>query len=245
MGRLCRTTLMVGLACFFAALGLRADTVSMKLTNPPPGNTLGDVYVDPYTATVGGVSTTVICDDWSDNTYTGETWTANVINEATVSNTTLGTPKFGNNQALYNELTWLADQMEPATPQNATLDTELSFAIWDLTYGANGTNEETPAPLTYLAENLTGGTTNSEYLATVNLINQALGESSYNSAYTWEILTPESGTASCGGSNCASAPPQEFLMRTAAEPSSLTLLAVELLLMAGFAGLMRWRNARA
>jgi hypothetical protein len=249
-----RTILMVSLACFFSALGLRADTVSMTLTNPPPGNTLGDVYVDPYTATVNGVSTAVICDDWSDNTYTDETWTANVTNEAEVS-TANPAPKFGDNQALYNEVTWLADQMLPATSQNATEDTELSIAIWDLTYGANGTNEETPAPLAYLE---TYGTS-SEYGQAITDICEAegtaaggglcagtnyAGEAGYISANDWEILTPTSAAPTCSGAACPTAPPQEFLVEVAAEPSSLALLAVELLLMAGFAGFVRWRRSR-
>jgi hypothetical protein len=252
-----RTIAVAGLVCFFSALDLKATTVTMQLTNPPPGNTLGDVYVDPYTATVGGVSTTVICDDWSNNTYTGEIWTATVLTESTVGNSALGTPDFGNNQSLYNEVTWLADQMLPATSQNGTVDTELSFAIWDLTYGANGTTGETPAPLAYLESYL--GTGSSEYTQTITDICEAegtaaggslcagtnyAGEAGYISGNNWEILTPTTAAPTCSGGSCPSAPPQEFLME-AAEPGSLTLLAVELLLFAGLAAVIRWRRARA
>jgi hypothetical protein len=146
------------------------------------------------------------------------------MNASTVGNPSLGTPMFGNNQTLYNEVAYLASQLM-ANPTDPTNQTEYSFAIWALTYGANGTTEETPAPLTYLAANLSGGTSNSEYIAVVNDMNYATtNESGYNSA-GWEILTPDAGT-----SNPASdGTPQEFLtFVNTPEPSTILLLAMGL-----------------
>ena len=100
------------------AAALRAQTTtSMLLTGVGDGNTFGDVYVDPYTATVGGTANiAVICDDWSDDSNLGDSWTATVINAATVSNSADGTPLFGNNQGLYNGVAWLSAQLlNPAT----------------------------------------------------------------------------------------------------------------------------------
>lgn len=199
-----------------------ADT-SMTLTGVGDGATLGDVYVDPYTATVGTANgVAVICDDWSNNSYLGESWTATAINAATVGTSSLGTPMFGNNQTLYNEVTYLASQLM-ANPTNVTNQVEYSFAIWALTYGANGTAEETPDPLSYLAANLSGGTSNTEYLAAVADMNYATtNESNYNSA-GWEILTPDPNT-----SNPASdGTPQEFLTYVnTPEPSTMLLLGL-------------------
>ena len=54
-----------------------AATVSMTLTSAG-GNISNGVYVNPYTASINGVSTTVICDDYVDDSYVGESWTADV-----------------------------------------------------------------------------------------------------------------------------------------------------------------------
>lgn len=199
-----------------------ADT-SMTLTGVGDQATLGDVYVDPYTATVGtSTNVSVICDDWSNNSYLNESWTATAMSASTVGNSSLGTPMFGNNQSLYNEVAYLASQLM-ANPTDPTNQTEYSFAIWALTYGANGTTEETPAPLTYLAENLSGGTSNSEYIAVVNDMNYAVSnESGYNSA-GWEILTPDAGTST----PVSDGTPQEFLtFVNTPEPSTILLLAM-------------------
>ena len=209
------------LACSAAA----QSTVSMTLTGVGDGQTLGDVYVDPYTATVNGIAnTTVICDDWSNNSYLDESWTATLLSVPSIGSSSPGTPMFynGSNQGLYNELAWLGSQLL-ANPTNPTTQTEVSFAIWDLTYGVNGTTEESPAPLTFLADNLQGGVTNSEYTATTTLISEAAGETGYNAA-GWEVLTPVSGTSI----PLADGIPQEFLVYTP-EPSGAMLLGVDML----------------
>lgn len=226
---------------FLASASFAQTTTSMDLTGVGDGATLGDVYVDPYTATVGGVAgVPVICDDWSNNSYLNETWTATVINAATVGNTSLGTPLFGNNQSLYNELAWLGSQLL-ANPTNTTLQTEISFAMWDLTYGVNGTGEESPTPLTYLSENLTNGTSNSEYTQTLQLISEAAGEANYNSA-GWEILTPVD-TDPINGGGSASDPPQEFLVYTP-ESSAVILFGADMIGLLGLAFVFRRRLLR-
>jgi hypothetical protein len=203
-------------------------TTSMTLTGVGDGATFGDVYVDPYTATVGSTANvSVICDDWSNNSYLNESWTASVMNVSTVNNSTLGTPMFGNSQSLYNELAWLGAQLL-ANPTNTTAQTEISFAMWDLTYGING-NNESPSPLGYMQEILgTGYATNSLYEGTEGYISAAQGEGSYNSA-GWQILTPEAGTQNQGYDT-----PQEFMTyspSSAPEPSQFGTLAADLLLL--------------
>ena len=232
-------TLAKHLALFAAvlsagAVGLRAGTVpttSMQLTGVGDSVTLGTVYVDPYLATVGGVANTyVICDDWSNDTNKNETWTAQVINAATVSNSTYGTPMFGNNQTLYNQLAWLGAQLL-ANPTNGTNQTEISFAIWDLSYGING-NTQSPDPLTYLSQNQGSAVqcknqTVSCYQGTLNWLSQAGTEGNYNSA-GWQIYNPVPGTQNGGSST-----PQEFMTYTpqaAPEASETAVLAGDLLL---------------
>jgi hypothetical protein len=220
-------------AVFVFASASFADTL-MTLTGVGDGATLGNVYVDPYTATVGGVAnTTVICDDWSNNSYMNESWTATAVSALTVSNASLGTPMFGNNQTLYNEVTYLASQLM-ANPTNTTNQVEYSFAIWMLTYPYSA-SPESPAPMTFLAENLSGGTSNSEYIAAVADMNYAIeNESGYNSA-GWEILTPDPYTSNPAGDGT----PQEFLTYVP-EPSTILMLLLGL----GGVLVLSWRQRK-
>jgi len=213
------------------AAGLRAGSIStsMQLTGVGDSVTVGNVYVDPYAATVGGAANqSVICDDWSNNTYFNETWTADIVNASTVGSSSYGTPMFGNNQSLYNSLAWLGAQLL-ANPTNATEQTEISFAMWDLSYGING-NTEWPDPLTYLSQNQNSSPqcrnlTVSCYQGTLNLIAQAGTEGNYNSA-GWEILNPEAGSQNKGYGT-----PQEFMLFVPApEASQAAVLAGDLLL---------------
>jgi len=228
----------------FASASFAQATTSMSLTGVGNGATVGDVYVDPYTGTVGGVAgTSVICDDWSNNSYVGESWTANVINAAAVASS--GTPMFGDNQALYNELAWLGSKLL-ASPTNPTLQAEISFAMWALTYGANGTSTDSTSPLTYLSEY----GTSAELAAAQNYLCEAAGatitgctgtgEGNYNAA-GWEILTP-AGQGTCNGSPCGT--PQEFLVYTPESPTAI-LLGADLLGLATLIFLFRRRMARA
>ncbi len=63
------------------------DQANMKLTNPG-NNVLAGIYVGPYYATIDGVpNVPIICDDFTDETYVGESWTANVTTVASNSPT--------------------------------------------------------------------------------------------------------------------------------------------------------------
>jgi hypothetical protein len=213
----------------FVATGA-ADPITLTLTGVGDSVTLGDVYVDPYTATVGTANNiAIICDDWSNNTYFNESWQANAIPLSLAGNASDGTPLFGNNQALYNEVAWLADQLR-ANSTNPTKQTELSFAIWQLTYGAGGTYEESPSPFVYLSDNLSGGTSNAIYQSAQNYLTEAEGESTYSSD-DWEILTPIPGTSV----PLSDGTPQEFLVDSPVpEPSGVVLLGSAVLGLALF-----------
>ena len=79
----------------------------------------------------------MICDDFKDNTYTGETWTASAINASTLSSN-IGALLFGNTIGVtgYQEVMYLVYQMFTTNP-NAPTQGAYSEAIWALTGGVN------------------------------------------------------------------------------------------------------------
>jgi len=206
-----------------------AQTTTMTLTgtgdNAVVWGNAGGVYVDPYTATVTGIgSTSVICDDWSDNSYVGTTWTASVTQVTGLSNSLTNPtnpPLFNptgsgiSQQTLYAEVAWLAAQLM-ANPTNPANQTEYSFAIWELTFPYN-TNSDGTNPTSFLASS-SGGS------AIQALVTQAIAnaQSAVAGGYTgqgWEILTP---------SPESSTEPQEFLVLTP-ESSTIAMLGADLL----------------
>src|ERR1700691_2444139 len=78
MTHVCRIFLLfLALSLLCIAPSAFADTASMDLTGAG-SNVMDGVYIGPYTATINGVSTPVICDDFADESYIGEAWTANI-----------------------------------------------------------------------------------------------------------------------------------------------------------------------
>jgi len=92
-------------------------------------NVMGGVYVGPYYATVNGVATTVICDDFKDDSVIGHTW-----NVTTNNFSTLGSALWGNQTVAYEQAAWLTVQMLAlsSNPSNNTQVGYLSFAIWSI-----------------------------------------------------------------------------------------------------------------
>jgi len=236
-----------------------AQQTQIELTGIGDNATVGGVYVDPYLANVGGATNTqVICDDWSNNTYLNEQWTANITTMTSTGLPSGATPMFGNNSALYNEAAWLAAQLI-ANPTNTTMQDEISFALWELTYGQGGTSEENPGPQAYMASAL--GTSNSIYIGAQNLLCEAQGgvcngvnwagvASSYDAA-GWEILTPVVGSSLPSGDGT----PQEFLVdanpsqngtvgTATPESSSVVLLSADMFGLLGLAFVFRRRLLR-
>jgi len=233
----------------FASASLAQTTTSITLTGVGDGSVVTNptyfgVYVDPYTATVGGTSNvSVICDDWSDNSYVPETWTAYVNTVAAATNgTATPSPLFGNGTTTYEELAWLGTQLL-ANPTNQTVQAEISFAIWELTYGVNGTKQEVPDPTTFLAGAANGSTYQSAISGANGLLAQAAAAvtAGYKGA-GWEILTPDTG-ASISSPGSSTNPPQEFLVYTP-ESSSGILLAADMFGLLGLAIVFRRRLLR-
>jgi len=196
-----------------------SNTVSMTLISPGSNvlgtNVLDGVYVGPYTATINGVSTPVICDDYGDESYIPETWTANV---STFSN--LSGAKWAQGQSnqtqLYEEAAWLIQQMY--SPANSSQVGEIQFAVWGLFDSSAITNLS--------SYNSADGKSASNWLTDAGKQSFTPGEFSDFSIYT----TPSGATPTCGGSPCPSSPPQEFMTYSTPEPSVVIILAADLLL---------------
>jgi len=104
---------------------------SSSLTMTGAGNNVMDnVYVGPYYANVSGFgNSTVICDDFADESYIGHSWNFTANNFST-----LGSALWGNQTNNYDAAAWLTLQMLSlnGNPSNATQVGYLSFAIWSL-----------------------------------------------------------------------------------------------------------------
>lgn len=108
-----------------AAAIASADGVTLTLNNG--GNdVMGGVYVGPYNFTTGnGQSLQLVCDDFKDEVFPGESWTATT---STVSN--LGNVMFSGS-AQYQEIAWLVGKMT-ANLGNAQTVGDIQWAIWDI-----------------------------------------------------------------------------------------------------------------
>ena len=118
------------MALLFVGPSLFGATVSMDLTGVGNGAIYYGVYISPYTATVGGVTnTTVICDDFADDSVIGHSW-----NFTPNSFSTLGSALWGNQTQTYEAAAWLTLQMLSLSgnPSNNTQVGYLSYAIWSL-----------------------------------------------------------------------------------------------------------------
>jgi PEP-CTERM motif len=216
-------TILLGMA--ISALPLRADTL-ITLTGAGAGNVLDGVYTSPYTGTVGGVANTpIICDDFADDSYIGESWSATVSTVASLA----GNVKWAseaNAQQNYEIAAWLAEDLLSTSNKTATED--ISFAIW-LALDPNVATYLSSDPGTLSAAE--GWITTAENAITT----EDLTAADFSNVL---VYTPVAGTAvNCNSGPCPADSPQEFLVVTP-EPGSFFLLLLGLLAVAGFT----WRR---
>jgi len=212
---------IAGTLCF---TGSALAQVNMTLTGVGTGAVMGGVYVSPYVASINGVSSYVICDDFTTDVWINDTWEANQYSLSDVGPT--GPQKFTapdwspyTIQQEYDAAALLAEDVI-ANMWNATLAGEYSYAIWTLFdpaaingYGGNSlTSSQQSAVNSFRSAALT----------------QAAGGA--GSGLDVSIYTPAKGYTS-----------QEFLVVSTPEASLAATLAIELMALGGLIFLMRRR----
>jgi hypothetical protein len=146
--RLARLITTFGVGLLFAASVpfLEAQTSTVTVTGTNNGYNEAGVYTSPYygSVTIGGatVPTAMICDDYYDDSYLGESWTATATNLSTIgsglpSPSPLlydGTPLWGLDQVHeYMAVAYLSEEVLAAASAEPGLAADYGFAIWDLT----------------------------------------------------------------------------------------------------------------
>ncbi len=208
----------------FASVGFAQYT--MDLTGVGDGANADGVYVSPYvgTVSVGGsqiYSGYVICDDFTDDSYVGDVWTATATDAGALNGTELFTTSDTSYtvQQNYDAVAWLANQLVlPSNLTNATAQTNISFAIWDIMDGQTTDPDGGAAAL--ITEAFT----------------EVVSDGYVGSDVTVYTPSPNKGV----GANVS----QEFLVVTTPEASLPATLAVSLLALVGVIFLMRRRLVR-
>lgn len=102
----------------------------------------------------------MICDDFRDNVYAGESWTANGINASSLTSSNLGQTLFGTTIGLtgYQKVAYLVYQMFTTNPNGAT-QAAYSEAIWALTGSGVDPSKLTGLALTLYNNVIAGGQT--------------------------------------------------------------------------------------
>jgi hypothetical protein len=133
---------------FLSAFGFAQNTI-INFNGGTQGDTYcggpdGCVETGFYDGTINGVNVGpsqpggpgMICDDYKDLIYAGETWTASGINVASLNSSNIGNTLFGSTIGLggYAELAYLVNQMFTTSPSTAQLSA-YSQALWYLTGG--------------------------------------------------------------------------------------------------------------
>jgi hypothetical protein len=227
-----------------AAIGFaQPPTTTLDLTGVQ-GGSLAGVYTSPYYAEIGGstVSTPVICDDFADDSFLGESWNAYItpLSQVPTSGTDsylkwTGATVSGISQPLTQAQAYLTaallsiDILTDAPGQyNAQV---ASFALWGLFDPTESWNQLNSYGL------------GSYVTAAQTLISQTAS------------LALSEGTAALNGATatiysfdsciqCISPPPQEFIAVNMPEPSSVTILAADLLGIVGLVFFFRRRIVR-
>jgi hypothetical protein len=200
-----------------------ADTVSLTLVNVSPGYNDGSFYTYPYNFSINGSSvlSPLLCDDFRDDVYVGETWTATVSNiDSIVANGQMvpvaGSLAFGQTKLkAYLEAAYLYDKLYATL--DATSSVNINHAIWAL-FSSTPYNA---ASASLFAE-----------------ANTNTNESDTSMFSDIVFYTPVAGTQMLDGKPVTSGPndgrPQEFIGKVP-EVSSLALLGFGLLGLGGLA----------
>lgn len=242
MPRLNRVSLwMVALVMCLAPLAFADGPVNLTLINGGP-YTMDGVYVGPYNFTENNQPVQLICDDFKDDVYAGESWTANVTSFSSMNNNASGLMfagqssgsmsllgVAGNSVQGYEAMAYLAGQMLSLSgnPQNATQVGYLAYAIWAIFEGANVKS--------YLGNSGIWSTVEALAAGALQYVENPGNHVTTASFAGWELVTPVCNP----GVQC----PQEYLQFIGVPEGGSALLY---LLLAGVScfGAMRFRLRR-
>jgi hypothetical protein len=235
------------------------------------GPVMGGVYTSPYYATInsGTSAVPIICDDFSDESYLPETWTAydtslsqipvtNPPNNTTVKWTDGTVPGVATpltQSQAYTTAAYLAVEIletNQSTAAGAEAAGDLSYAMWGLFTpvvftGQNGTTCSLADGIGCLSltdyDAAEADLQNAWNAVRSQGLTTANFVSSVANVQSVTIYTYVPGT-SCGGASCPPGP-QEFISVTTPEVSTPVLMAVDLLGFMALLGFLRKRMARA
>ena len=203
----------------------RADMVMVQMHLTSAGSDVSNsVYISPYYATInGGPVTPVICDDFRDDSYVPESWTATVYaGSANLSGTRMAQLSGFTGDTLnraYDAVDYLALELPGA---NATDRALISFAIWDI----------------FASSYVSAWVNDTAFYSAVHAdALAALQAAPVNGRYNLTIYSSPISDISCGGGTCQNTPPQEFV--TTPEATAPAILAFDLLALLGVAFLVR------
>jgi hypothetical protein len=244
---------LAGAAMLLAACPLIASppTVTFNLTSIGSGANLGGVYTSPYGGNInGGPTIPVICDDFADDSYVPERWTAYVTQLSDILANTADTSvlKWGSG---WNGSGAMSPQQLTRTQAYSTAailaidiltssgltQEEYSFAMWEL-FDPIAASAALPAA---------DQSTVAGFIQTA--VSEATGGnlSAYLNGATVTIYSYDTG-AVCGAQlnqPCVNIPPQEFISVSMAEPPSPMLLGFDLLVVGGLIFISRRRLTRS
>jgi hypothetical protein len=191
---------------------------TLQLVDVGPGYSDGSYYVYPYNFSINGSPTTVslLCDDFRDDIYFGETWSANLytFSDILAGNGQMfpdgGLVAAGNRRGAYMDAAWLYQQLlSGLTPGNAV---SINHTIW-------GLFENTP---------FNGDADVASWYSAANAATAGLTDSQAENLYSnVGFYTPIPGSQPAGAGR-----PQEFLTdppsQTVPEPAAIVLLGIGL-----------------
>jgi hypothetical protein len=213
--RIVSALLAIPILCVAPSFGVQ--TATMTLTGTGQNGVLGNVYIGPYVATINNIpNLQVICDDFVDNSYLNESWTANVVTLPNIA----GTDFASQGLQKYEQAAWLTLQLlsPPTTCGGGNCAGDIQYAIWQL---FDSTGQHTP--LSYLSPPDLGNAQGWLTQAAAHYTDPGIDYSRF-SIYTPNLSDP----ITCSGHACTSAPPQEFMTVSTPEPPGLAILGTDL-----------------
>ena len=181
---------LAALLCF-ALPALGQVTVQFEAGLSSYGDAYGSDQTGLYGGVINGVNTQMVCDDFYHNISDGQSWSANVVNVASLSSTAgLQFASIGLNG--YTELAYLVSQMFALGNTDPADKSLISQAIWYITSGgsAGTSNVWSTNAANFLATFGTAGLTKFAWLEILTPTNQ----SSSGPQEMWAPV-PEGGTA--------------------------------------------------